>query len=174
MARFESAKDRNDWLEQHPEVEEYIEEVTYEEEDAECPEKTLSYILDSIAYETLPDECVIFLSGKSNFRYDIYDDYKANRRGAIKPKYYNTVRKLLIHKYGAVVVEDIEADDAITIEATKNSDCVIVTEDKDFKQIPNIPIYNPKKQEWNTMEPIDSLRFLYGQMLEGEIGRAHV
>lgn len=77
-----------------------------------------------------------YLTGKGNFRHKVATlrPYKGNRT-AEKPVHYQAIRNLLIKQYGAVVVNGMEADDAIAIEATQNPDAIVVSNDKDMYQL---------------------------------------
>ena len=167
VARFESAKDRNHWLKINPG--EYTEETSIEVEGPKCPERTLDYILSEIAEELLPDECIIYLSGEGNFRKDIYPEYKANRKNMVKPIAYGEVHDLLVKKYGAIVVDGIEADDAVATKACECKECsVIVAEDKDFHQISNVLQYNPKTRKYSRFTDEEADQFLFIQAIMGD------
>lgn len=73
-----------------------------------------------------------FIGSKSNFRYSIKDDYKANRRGRIKPKYIDELRDYLISKWKFYLVEGCEVDDAIISWSYAHKDCIIASPDKDL------------------------------------------
>ena len=73
-----------------------------------------------------------FLSGESNFRYDIYPEYKANRKQE-KPRWLQECREYLVTEWGTKITEGYEADDALGIAATPNS--IIASDDKDLLQI---------------------------------------
>jgi len=88
----------------------------------------------------------VFLSSKDNYRTDIYPDYKANRKGKRKPMILGELRKHMENAWKASVTPTLEADDAIGIEASSNSESVIVSIDKDFKTVP-CNLYNPDKPE---------------------------
>lgn len=77
-----------------------------------------------------------YLTGKGNFREElaVSDVYKGNRSQP-KPEYYQYVRDYLINQYGAVVVNGMEADDAISIDMTKDQGVVCVSRDKDLRQV---------------------------------------
>jgi 5'-3' exonuclease len=83
----------------------------------------------------------IFLTGKGNFRYDIatVKPYKGNRKED-KPFYLPNVRKYLEVAWGAILVDNMEADDALAITAAKDGykDFIIASRDKDLKQVPCI------------------------------------
>jgi len=115
-------------------------------------------------------------SGRSNFRFDIFSDYKANRKEARKPVYYNEIREFLQGRWGAKVVHGQEADDACSIkqyelnplgwdENVHNS--IIWTIDKDLN---NVPGYhgNYTTGEISYISPIEALRNFYLQILTGD------
>lgn len=113
------------------------------------------------------DKWQLYLTGSDNFRKQISAEYKANRTSP-KPEHLPAARQHLIDEWGAIVAEGQEADDAIAIEATKlNGDFVIVSIDKDFKQIPGHH-YNFVKREHFFVTPEEGLRFLYMQILMGD------
>lgn len=82
-----------------------------------------------------------YLTGKENFRYDIYPDYKKSRKTAPKPVHYDALRLFLQQKFNAVVCEGYEADDACCMAAYKckreGIPYVIVSRDKDLRA--NVP-----------------------------------
>jgi 5'-3' exonuclease len=71
---------------------------------------------------------------KNNFRWKLDNEYKANRKGAVKPLLYTHIRDYLCTKYNAEVVVGIEADDALGIAQTKHT--IIISKDKDLLQVP--------------------------------------
>ncbi len=82
---------------------------------------------------------VISPSGQeNNFRYKVAKTlpYKGNRT-APKPKHYEYIRKLLSEMEGAIVAKGQEADDTLADIATENpSKTIIVSQDKDMRQVP--------------------------------------
>jgi DNA polymerase-1 len=107
-----------------------------------------------------------FLSGASNFRYDIYPEYKANRKGKPKPKWLEALRYYLVTDYGAEVTEGYEADDALGIAAGPGK--VICSIDKDLLQIPGVH-FNIVKKELTIVNPIEGLRTFYKQLVLGDL-----
>jgi len=81
---------------------------------------------------------VIFLSGSTNFRKDIYPEYKANRADKRKPLGFTEFRGWVMDNFAHHLTDGIEADDAMGIAATDKtfSNPVIVSDDKDLQQIP--------------------------------------
>ena len=117
----------------------------------------------------LYDEWQLYLTGGNNFRKDIATTavYKGNRT-APKPQHLPALRQHMIDKWGAVVAEGQEADDAIAIEGTKLGDsCIMVSLDKDFDQIPGWH-YNFVKKTHYYVDKTAGDRFFYTQILTGD------
>ena len=76
----------------------------------------------------------------SFFRKDIYPEYKANRKSSKKPPGYIALKRELLQSETACCHDMIEADDLIGIMATEmyddDEDYIIISNDKDLKQIP--------------------------------------
>ncbi len=89
------------------------------------------------------DEPVIYLSGKNNFRYDIatVKPYKGNRKDLEKPIHFENVKWYLISRYKAIIVDGMEADDALAIHQSSykglfgEQETVICSRDKDLRQV---------------------------------------
>jgi 5'-3' exonuclease len=114
---------------------------------------------DYIAFLTSTDH--------SNFRYQIFPEYKANRKQP-KPIHYDLLRAALEEDYGAKVIYGEEADDAIGVENTKREgDAIVVTIDKDLKQLPG-KHFNFVKSILFTVTPEEGLKYFYNQLLMGD------
>ena len=100
------------------------------------------------------NEPIIYLTGKNNFRYDVatVKPYKGNRTKE-KPVHFNNVKWYLISRYNAIIVDGMEADDALataqmsdywnlygskdnTEQHSRVCKTVICTRDKDLRQVP--------------------------------------
>lgn len=126
-------------------------------------------ILWECAVENKHDvEYSTFLTGKGNFRTEVSDVYKANRKGS-KPATHALARQRLIDQWGATVTEGQEADDAIAIAVTENGyeDSIIVSVDKDFKQLPCM-IYDYKKKSWLLIDELGAKYNFWKQVLTGD------
>ncbi|MCH8265880.1 MAG: Trk system potassium transporter TrkA, partial [Proteobacteria bacterium] len=81
----------------------------------------------------------VYLSGKHNYRLDLYPEYKANRKHAEKPVHFGAIHNYLIRKWKACVVEDIEADDEVFFIAARNDISACMSElrrlDRPYKRI---------------------------------------
>ena len=89
-------------------------------------------------YATEPP--TIYLTGVGNFRYEIAKqrEYKGNRK-KIKPFHYEYIKAYLQSQWGAIVVDGMEADDALCIEQTRclgARNTIVCSRDKDLKQCP--------------------------------------
>ena len=128
---------------------------------------------DNIQYQcdaVKATEKTLFLTSddKSNFRFQVATilPYKGHR-SSDKPFWYEQIRRYLIDEYDAVVVEGMEADDALGIEQTE--DTVICSVDKDLDMIPG-KHFNELKPTRGIYEisELDALRNFYGQCLTGD------
>ena len=89
----------------------------------------------------------VYLSSQTNYRMDVYAEYKANRKDKRKPMILKPMRDYLTDKWAAKQIPDLEADDLIGMEATRPGGAdIIVSIDKDFKTVPCL-LYNPDKPE---------------------------
>lgn len=95
------------------------------------------------------DEAVLVFSGPNNFRKELWDGYKANRKATRKPLcYWAVIDELTKGTEYRVVSEDcLEGDDYIGILATRPSvaERIIVSDDKDMQTLPNVQLYRQGK-----------------------------
>ena len=83
------------------------------------------------------DKMILFFSDSKNFRKDIQADYKGHRNRK-KPCGYRRVINKLKEEYPVIKMAGLEADDSMGIFATKHTGNIIVSPDKDMKQIPGM------------------------------------
>lgn len=140
---------------------------TTQEEETWVADARINELLDNIMAATGADKYRIFLTStdKSNFRYNIYPEYKANRK-ADKPKHYQHIREYLEYELDAEVIYGEEADDALGYSQTEGS--VICSIDKDLLMIPGRH-YNFVKQELYMISPEEGRLNFYSQLLNGDI-----
>ena len=133
-------------------------------------------LMDFIIDETVnfpfasADDYQTFLTGKTNFRFDIAKTapYKGNRAATEKPKYLGTTRDHLSNKYSAIISVNEEADDLISkAAAALNYKCVVASIDKDMLQLPCWH-FNFGRKEWKRVTPIEGTLFFYTQILTGD------
>lgn len=115
-------------------------------------------------------------SDKSNFRFSIFPDYKANRKDARKPIHYDELRQFMQKRWNAEMVYGQEADDACSImHCSLNNlgfdmtihNSVICSFDKDFNNVPGWH-YNYVKDEVYYVDETEALQNFYLQILTGD------
>ena len=82
----------------------------------------------------------LFFSDTKNFRKKIAPTYKGHRNRK-KPCGYKRVINKLKTEFEVIIMPELEADDAMGIYATQHPGNVIVSPDKDMKQIPGAVSY---------------------------------
>ena len=85
-------------------------------------------------------DIILFFSDSQNFRKEILPEYKGHRNRK-KPCGYKRVIEDLKKEYRVIIKPTLEADDSMGVYATKYTGNMIVSPDKDMKQIPG-KLYN--------------------------------
>jgi len=125
-------------------------------------------MIERICIATNTTEIEGYLGGSDNFRYNIYPEYKGNRKDKAKPTYLEDCRELLVTQYGANIVNGYEADDALGIAQTKyDGKSRICSLDKDLLMIPGWH-YQWVNQNHILVSPIDGLKTMYKQAILGD------
>jgi hypothetical protein len=117
--------------------------------------------------ERFPGTPRLFLSGPNNFRKKIYPDYKANRKDRVKPVHLSALRDYLVTEWNAEVTDGYEADDAIGL--AQGEDTIIISGDKDLKQIPGNHA-NSKTLDTYTISEEEAAYNFYRQLVTGDKG----
>ena len=127
----------------------------------------LNDMIERICISTNTFDGEFYLGGTDNFRYNIYPEYKGNRKKE-KPTYLESCRELLVTQYGATVVNGIETDDMLGIRQTQLGGASrICSLDKDLLQIPGYH-WNWVNLEAKLVSPLDGLRTFYKQIILGD------
>lgn len=117
-------------------------------------------------HERLPDHEQILCWGDStNFRYAFMPSYKSNRRKDLKPAGYAQLRDWAMDSFPAARESALEGDDVVGI-LSHLEDAVIVSGDKDMKQLPGNHLLSDGSFEDVPLVAAD-LRF-YVQALAGD------
>jgi 5'-3' exonuclease len=111
------------------------------------------------------DDSILFFSDSINFRKSIDPDYKGHRNRK-KPCGYKRVINKLKEDYQVIMMPTLEADDALGIYATKESGHIIVSPDKDMRQIPG-ELYN-LQEGVITITPEEGQRWHFIQTMSGD------
>ena len=95
--------------------------------------------LNKVTKAMMDDDFILYFSSTENFRKKIYPDYKGHRMKR-KPLGYKRLVNYCRENHNFKLIEGLEADDTIGIEATRHADSsnIIVSPDKDLKQIPSV------------------------------------
>jgi hypothetical protein len=130
----------------------------------------LSEFLDNLSLGDGIDEVWGYLTGKGNFRKEIAvtAPYKGNRV-APKPYHFQLLREYMERAWGFEVIEGMEADDAIGIEAYRNEpdETLIVSIDKDLNMIRGHHFNFVKEERYYVTEE-EAIRNFYLQILTGD------
>jgi len=113
-------------------------------------EKALN-LIDDIMHETMAENGKIAVSGKGNFRREIFPDYKANRKKEEDPEIkelFSKAYEFLREELDAVPAVGQEADDLLAIWQTEDPG-IIVSIDKDMLQVPGMHFNN---KDWRYIE----------------------
>lgn len=125
-------------------------------------ERELSKIKNEFMWDV--PQTILFFSDAKNFRKKIYADYKGHRNRK-KPCGYRRIITELGKHYKVIRIPELEADDAMGIYATFEPGNVIVSPDKDMRQIPG-KLYNLTEMVDITQE--DGERWHLIQTLSGD------
>ncbi len=150
-------------------LDEIVKEVT--PEPIEFCLASVKKMIHNIVESCGADDYKVYLTGKGNFRDELVGDYKANRDSSHKPIHYQEIRDYLEHVHDALVVQGIEADDALGIEQTHatsvGEETVICTIDKDLRMIPGLN-YNWRIDVLSDISKSEADNFFWMQMLTGD------
>jgi 5'-3' exonuclease len=134
--------------------------------------RSFERLLDELLSSLFIKEYMMAVKSPTNFRDDLYWDYKGQRKN--KPNqnmFVPAIRELAVMQGLAVEATGREADDLIRIwaeQAMKAGDpFVICTIDKDMKCIPG-KYYNIKEKELSRITEQFAVRFFYEQLLKGD------
>ena len=114
--------------------------------------------------EFMCNDVILFFTSPNNFRKKILPEYKGHRQRK-KPCGFKRVINNLKLEYKVVIKDGLEADDALGIYATKYPGNVLVSPDKDMKQIPG-ELYDFKDR--STVTPEEGAKWHLIQTMAGD------
>lgn len=142
-----------------------------------CPRDTISK-LDQILIDILnsieAEWYLGFLTGGS-FRYKFYPDYKANRKGRERPKYFKMLREYMIEEWKFSTYPELEADDLVNIARNKYdfseefNRAIIVSNDKDILNLEGVH-YNPMIRKFVSTDEHEAYNSFWEDMIIGQPG----
>ena len=133
---------------------------------ADCQDR-LRVFQDGL-YNKFPNSEIHYtFSDKLNFRKEIYPAYKGNRKTR-KPIAYHPFVAWIKHRYPHYTLPKLEADDVMGIMSTQSpGEWIIVTIDKDLKQIPG-KVYTWNSDTLHEIPQEEGDKFFYIQCLTGD------
>lgn len=167
---FNGKKDLDTYLGHKAKPEEY--EFRIEAEPVENALANVKNSLQHILEATKANDYTLYVSSNTEtFRDRLarIKPYKGNRADMEKPIHYDACMKYILDVWGAEPVVGIEADDACAIHQVNVEDSVIVSMDKDLRQIPGWH-YNWVKPEEGIMyvDEDEARYYKYIQILAGD------
>lgn len=140
-------------------------------------QETMMYLdnyLASLFNKLGTEECVMCISSSTNFRKDVYADYKAHRNNpdSYEPMMKQFLRDYMMENFDSFLIDDLEADDVLGILMTSPGykpeyEKVLCTIDKDLDTIPGMH-WNLDKDELYDVSLEDADRKFFHQMLTGD------
>lgn len=151
-----------------------------ENEDEGIARHYFDRLLDEIVTAVGATSYTNYLTGKTNFRYQVYPEYKANRLDQYRPRHLAALRDYALAA-GAKLSVDCEADDLMGVaQCATDEETIICTLDKDLLMIPG-KHYSweisgaSKGTKWTKpaafreVSEEDGLRWFYTQVLTGDV-----
>ena len=126
--------------------------------------KNVKREIQRVQDEFMCNDVILFFTSPNNFRKKILPEYKGHRQRK-KPCGFKRVINNLKLEYKVVIKEGLEADDALGIYATKYPGNVLVSPDKDMKQIPG-ELYDFKDR--STVTPEEGAKWHLIQTMAGD------
>ena len=105
------------------------------------------------------------------FRYNIYPEYKANRKDKVKPLYFKALREYLIEKWKFISHPDLESDDIVNI-CHKNMNVIdnelfMISPDKDVLNLEG-KHFDAKNLKWREVISDEADEYFWKSMITGD------
>lgn len=127
--------------------------------------------LNEIITQTNSDGFTLCLTVGKCFRYEIYTDYKGNRKGIEKPTHFKFLKDFIIEHFPNFKNPYYEADDLIFIlkkhYEQKGFETILCINDKDCLQYEGV-YYDYHKKEFVTVDKDSAVINLYTQLITGD------
>jgi hypothetical protein len=133
----------------------------------DCKDLVDSLIFNMLNY-TKSTHYLLFLTVGKSFRFQIYPEYKGNRKYADKPVHFDTVKEYLITKYKAIHYPLAEADDLVCIYKESLSNSFISSIDKDILQLEG-EAFDYKNFKWVNTTKQEADLFFWKSMVTGDV-----
>lgn len=173
LYRLKTKKEAIEWIGDDGEEYEIVPEVV--PKDKEQAKFALYAVMNTILHDLNYPDYRVYLSGSDNFRIEVATllPYKGKRSTDGRPYHYEYIRELLIEEFMAMVINGMEADDALSITQWHHVindtkwDTIIASQDKDLNMVPG-KHYNPSKRLFYVQTPVDARFSFYCQLMAGD------
>ena len=126
--------------------------------------KSIEEIVTATGCETYE----MYVTGPTNFRYDVLPTYKHNRKDTKKPEMVGMLKQYVLDNHPCKITNKIEADDACTILLSRCPNKYILAHiDKDLNQVEGLH-YNWRNDEIYEVSYVEGQRLFYKQVLMGD------
>jgi 5'-3' exonuclease len=145
----------------------------WKSETLEQGKKKFQELVDDVLNSLFTTDYVMAIGGPYNFRLDLYDGYKGNRKKAKdnRPEWFNDLKSWASKLEGSVESDNCEADDLIRVWALEcdaaGINRAVVSVDKDLHCIPGTH-YNPRTKKIYQICEEYGERFYWQQVLQGD------
>ena len=123
-------------------------------------------LVGSILHHTKSGRFLMCWTSGTNFRHEVYADYKKNRKTARRPVVDRELTWNLKHRYPSIEVNNLEADDLMGL--LSGSDTIIASDDKDLLTVPGLH-YKPRSSTLGVFDvsPEEAHNMWFEQILKG-------
>lgn len=146
-------------------------EFVYEEKSLDDMKKMVDSYMKHMISKAKADKFVMALTRGKCFRYDIYPEYKGNRKvaGMTRPEFFYEISQYTMDKYSGVILPGYEADDIIaSYKKIYGSDSIILSSDKDLLQCIVGSHFDPKKNITIATSTYDADHNFWKSMIVGD------
>jgi DNA polymerase-1 len=114
------------------------------------------------------EKVAVAISHTNNFRKEIADYYKANRKDTRKPMLLKFAKDYMYDEYDGIMHDNLEADDVLGLYATGKEEWGIWSLDKDLLSIPGYHYFDEAGM-WTEIDDETADRWFYKQALTGDM-----
>lgn len=160
----------------------YRSAASAENDDIGIAKHYVDKLLDNCLVDLNATEFQFYLTGSTNFRFQVYPEYKLARANVPKPKHLSALRDYVMERYSGIMSDGCEADDLMGIAQCAESAThrtIIVSLDKDMLMIPGQHYSwhiegGPVDKRWvreaklQDISPQQGIKWFYTQLLMGD------
>ena len=134
----------------------------------ECKE-SIDGLLKNIMGATFGTHYILCITVGRSFRYEIYPEYKGNRKYTDKSEHFDRIKEYLIIKYKAYYQNGLEADDVVNILHKRIENSFIASADKDVLLLEG-KNFDYRHFKWIKTTKEESEEAFWSDMVSGQVG----